>query len=731
MACIPPTGFLERTGEEPTGYRFHLTDTFPKVKQGPLEPVTRPGSHFRCAVCVEVGSHSMAPAMPRPPSGSPEHDERAMSTAATRVATATDHALLSDYAAHGHALRVSDRALRERLQAARAFLAAHPDLDGWMRRDTEHRLVEQRRTRAWPLLVFAIGTGRLRLDLELAGTKNLTGLGRLVESQHADAFAAARTAGLRLGWTPNWIQTVLHGCLAVVIACTGRAVAKLDAPCLDRVEAELADTMRVPRSSLRAYRARLASLRQLLFEVGVLSQPPRRRPLGPSLEQRFADVAMAENIRRTVLRYVQTRSAVLRPRSVESLVNDLLPFAEFLTPHHGDVGSLADLQREHVEEFLLWNRSRPWRGRKAPARPVSVAVAQSAVLSLRNLFEDVAAWGWAEAPTRQLIFAADIPKLDRALPRALSPDVDQALMAAVQNLDDPFACTGLQVLRGAGLGVGELLDLELGAVINYGPTGTWLRVPLGKRATERAVPLDAASLAALDRWTAQRGEHRPIPHPRTGKPTDFLFTEHGRRLGATRLRNGLLSAVAAAGLREPGGSPLTITPHPLRHTYATALAKAGMSLQALMALLGHVTPEMTIRYATLASPTLRGAYDEAMGKMRRRLTLTPVGRPIVPDKVNWLAAEMLKTRVAHGYCSRHQSQGACPYANICETCDNYTPAMEFEPALTAQLADVQALKTDAHHRGWTARSSATATSLRRCKDTSNASVRDDCHPPTS
>jgi len=125
-----------------------------------------------------------------------------------------------------------------------------------------------------------------------------------------------------------------------------------------------------------------------------------------------------------------------------------------------------------------------------------------------------------------------------------------------------------------------------------------------------------------------------------------------------------------------------------------------MSLQALMALLGHVTPEMTIRYATLASPTLRGAYDEAMGKMRRQLTLTPVGQPIVPDKVSWLASEMLKTRVAHGYCSRHESQGACPYANICETCDNYTPAVEFEPALTDQLTDVQALQADAEHRGW-------------------------------
>jgi hypothetical protein len=66
--------------------------------------------------------------------------------------------------------------------------------------------------------------------------------------------------------------------------------------------------------------------------------------------------------------------------------------------------------------------------------------------------------------------------------------------------------------------------------------------------------------------------------------------------------------------RLPGG---------LKARSLTEPANAGMGLQALMALLGHVTPQMTIRYATLASPTLRAACDEAMGKMRRQFTLTP------------------------------------------------------------------------------------------------------------
>ena len=75
---------------------------------------------------------------------------------------------------------------------------------------------------------------------------------------------------------------------------------------------------------------------------------------------------------------------------------------------------------------------------------------------------------------------------------------------------------------------------------------------------------------------------------------------------------------------------------------------SGMSLQALIALPGHVSTEMTLRYAALAAPAVRTAYEEAMSKARTRLALAiaPVGQPIIPGRVEWLRAEMLKTRVA-------------------------------------------------------------------------------------
>jgi hypothetical protein len=127
-----------------------------------------------------------------------------------------------------------------------------------------------------------------------------------------------------------------------------------------------------------------------------------------------------------------------------------------------------------------------------------------------------------------------------------------------------------------------------------------------------------------------------------------------------------------------------------------------MSLQALMALLGHVSAEMTLRYASLASPTVRAVYEDAMAKVRIRqpLPLLVNDRPAVPGRVEWLRAELLKTRVAHSYCSRHLAAEACPYANICEQCDNFVTTTEFLPQLQAQLADVKTLRDDAQARGW-------------------------------
>jgi Phage integrase family len=252
-------------------------------------------------------------------------------------------------------------------------------------------------------------------------------------------------------------------------------------------------------------------------------------------------------------------------------------------------------------------------------------------------------------------------------------------MAAVANLDDTLVRTGLLLLRATGMRIGELLDLELDCLLDFAGHGTWLRVPVGKLNSERIVPLDPDTVQVLDAWLAQRGRQRALPHPRDGRLTEFLFLERGCRPTSFRLRKGLLDAVAAAELRSRAGQLLHVTPHQLRHTFGTSLINGGIGLPALMALMGHVTPEMTLRYAKLATPTIRSAYQAAMDKVRagQLLPLTAVNAaPPIPDKVAWLHAEMLKTRLAHGFCARPKAAGPCPYANICEQCDFSSPTQQ-------------------------------------------------------
>ena len=132
---------------------------------------------------------------------------------------------------------------------------------------------------------------------------------------------------------------------------------------------------------------------------------------------------------------------------------------------------------------------------------------------------------------------------------------------------------------------------------------------------------------------------------------------------------------------------------------------AGCSLQALMALLGHVSAEMSLRYGQLFDATVRDEYTRALALAKARLgPVLPGERTQLPLAAitggNWRDAPLIKARLAGGYCLRTAAQGSCAYANICEHCPNFRSEASFLPVLQLQRADAEALAADAAARGW-------------------------------
>ena len=611
--------------------------------------------------------------------------------------------LLERHAAFVAGLECNSQAKRLRLNGAARLLARHPDLGRWMGRPTVDRVAEARRLYAWPFLSWCFAVGALRPDVELLAAKSKGAHYATWARMHPDQVDRVAKTASAMGWVDEWVYRVSTTALATVCMTRQTSVDRITVEDLAAVRADIDAAVAVLPRCRATLRGLVHSLHTVCYQLGVVDVPPEHgNARHTPLEQRMAPVPQPV-IRDAFVRYLRIVATTLRPKSVESRASSLTLFGVWLAQHHPSLTALSQLRRHHLEEFLAYDAVRACQGKVASSgRTISVSHHARAVRELRAFFDDITIWGWADRPSTLVLHRGDVPRLPMPLPRALPPDVDRAFMNAVHHLQDTAARAGIVLLRGTGLRLGELLDLELDCLWELPRHGTWLKVPLGKLNTERVVPLDADTLTALDAWMAVRGKQRALTHPRHGRPVDFLFVIAGSRIGHSRIRRGIADAIEAAGLTGPSGQPLHVTPHQLRHTYATSLVNAGISLQALMALLGHVSPQMTLRYAALANGTVRGAYDAAMTKLhqRRPLPIIVAGRSVVPDRVAWLNSEMIKTRVAHGYCSRHLAAEACPYANICENCDNYQTGTEFLPQLQDQLADAQALHDDAVDRGW-------------------------------
>jgi integrase/recombinase XerD len=227
-------------------------------------------------------------------------------------------------------------------------------------------------------------------------------------------------------------------------------------------------------------------------------------------------------------------------------------------------------------------------------RGLSPATARRSISALRQFYRFLLGENMrADDPTSRL----DAPKRARALPKTLSVTEIERLIATVETPRDKAL---IELMYGAGLRVSELVSLPLRTAPKPGQEHMVIE---GKGGKERIVALGRPALAALEEHLVARAGGLPKAEAQRERAARWLFPSASAADGKlTRRRVGQILEAAAA---KAGLDPARVSPHVLRHAFATHLVEGGADLRTVQTLLGHADIATTQIYTHVAEGRLK------------------------------------------------------------------------------------------------------------------------------
>ncbi|MDQ6879725.1 MAG: site-specific integrase [Candidatus Dormibacteraeota bacterium] len=567
---------------------------------------------------------------------------------------------------YGAAMRAARRKTgRSTLQAARTFCAKLQRAGGWERLSLSEQVDAIGKARSFASWLMV--TGQLNVSAEVFGRVDLW-LGNAARVFCPAAHVWFIQTCERLGTGPDDVA-LQWNTLAKVTAMTGTAPDKIAERAFEHARTALIDAYagRGMPASGRNLAAIFHRLRLTLFHAGRLDthrHPTRHAPVSVT-----GWAMVAPGFAETAQRYVAQVTLSLRPSTVKCIERDLREFGTWLTRRYPEVASCADLERSHIEAYKSWLVTTPRNS--AGGKPLNRISIKNALINLHCFFDRITDWGYPNPPQRPLVFAGDLPIIDKPLPRFLDDAAAAKLLRTARQDADPLARLVTELLARTGMRRGELLDLTVDAIVQIG-SAYWLRIPLGKLHNDRYIPLHPQLKELLDDWVAN--------HRSTEVRSNRLLIERNRPVTAHRVAKILRQQAAGAGIGH-------VTAHQLRHTLATQAINRGMSLDAIAALLGHKTLAMTMVYARIADKTVANEYFavtekvEALYDKPRQLPSDDEG-----SEMRKLRSEMHRRMLGNGYCARPVEMD-CHFESICESCTFFVTTLDFRPTLQRQRDD--------------------------------------------
>ena len=274
------------------------------------------------------------------------------------------------------------------------------------------------------------------------------------------------------------------------------------------------------------------------------------------------------------------------PLTVAAYRSDLAQFAEFLDQRHGGQPELRSVDGEAVSEYVLHLKE---RGYSDSSRARKVA-------SVKSFFGFLLDEGVVDKDPTENVGS---PRLGRSLPEVLTEEQVETLLDAARGHapEERRDRAMMELLYATGMRVTELVSLDLDDI---DVTAGYVRC-FGKGSKERLVPLHAAAVGVvkdyLERW------REVLATPRSGKAA--FLNARGARLTRQGFWTILKRLAARAGIEGK------ITPHTLRHSFATHLLRGGAPLRHVQELLGHADIATTQVYTHLTSDYVRAEYEKA------------------------------------------------------------------------------------------------------------------------
>ncbi len=279
--------------------------------------------------------------------------------------------------------------------------------------------------------------------------------------------------------------------------------------------------------------------------------------------------------------------------TIKNYAVDLNQFSDFIQKHHAEMslkqeGNLQKVDKIVLREFL--NELFKGHGATSVARKLS---------TLRSFFEFCLRKKWVEANPAKMIRS---PKLPKRAPRFLTVDEVFALLAAPKGggILEARDKAVLELFYASGLRLSELVGLKIDQL----DLGQGMVRVLGKGNKERLVPFGKQAAASLKAYLGRRKELLD------GKPDNpFLFLNKlGGHISARAVERLIDKYLKRTGIQKK------VTPHVLRHTFATHLLNSGADMRGIQELLGHASLSTTQRYTHVALDKLMEIYDKAHPK---------------------------------------------------------------------------------------------------------------------